>query len=237
MHAQPEGDTHFPPIDTYNATFEAKELAHAVAAGGPESSVALGWLRDRVPGPAFRGVRRLAELVPGRATSSVGRLFDAVAALAAVRDRCGFEGQAAMELEALSSPVGEARYAFELDTASDPWQFDAAPVIRAIVRDIAAGAPAPLVASAFHEGLAAVIAETGARLARQTGIRRVALTGGVFQNVRLAARAAALLSARGVEVLQHRRVPCNDGGLALGQAVAAARLVRAGLLRERHACA
>jgi hydrogenase maturation protein HypF len=211
-------------------------VAHAMAAGRA-CDAALEAIARRIPSDAFAVVRRAAGQGTGLATSSVGRLFDAVAALIGVRDRCAFEGQAAMELEALAGGPGPDRYTFDLSTRADPWTIDAAPLIRALVCDVAAGFPSPAIAAAFHQGVAAMIGDVAARIAQQTGIRRVALTGGVFQNALLTDRAARALSSAGLDVLLHRRVPCNDGGLALGQAIAAARIVRAGLMEEHQACA
>jgi hydrogenase maturation protein HypF len=206
-------------------------VAHAVVAGATIEDV-----EARIPPVAFRGVRQIAEKGSAPPTSSVGRLFDAVAALIGVRDYTAFEGQAAMELEALATARSAAQYHFELDTSSTPWTIHAAPLVRSVIRDVRRGVPASAIAGAFHAGLAAMIADVTTRIAHATGIRRVALTGGVFQNGRLTEAAGSALSSAGLEVLLHRRVPCNDGGLALGQAVAAARMLRAGALEAPRIC-
>jgi hydrogenase maturation protein HypF len=99
---------------------------------------------------------------------------------------------------------------------------ETAPLVRAVVADVLAGRPVPKIAGAFHNALRDLIAETVTRVAARTGVRRVVLSGGVFQNVLLTERAADALERRGFQVLLHRRVPCNDGGLALGQAYVAA---------------
>jgi hydrogenase maturation protein HypF len=133
-----------------------------------------------------------------------------------------FEAQAALELEALADSATEASYPVDYRAAGDGWVVETAPLVRALVADVLARRPVPEIAGAFHNALRDLILGAVARLAPRTGVRRVALTGGVFQNALLAERAADALTRRGFEVLLHRRVPCNDGGLALGQAYVAA---------------
>jgi len=141
-------------------------------------------------------------------TSSVGRLFDAVASLAGVARESRFEGQAAMMLErAIGDVVTEERYPLP----GGDWE----PLIRELVAD---NSPAPLIAAKFHNGLVNWIFEEAAR----ASVRQVVLSGGCFQNRYLTERAAAQLEARGFSVHTHQRVPANDGGIALGQAVLAA---------------
>lgn len=150
-------------------------------------------------------------------TSSLGRLFDAVASLAGVRQVVSYEAQAAIEFEALAASGDEAGYAFEV--AGD--QFDAAPVIRAVAADVLAGLPIPAIAAKFHYAVAELMVQLCLRLRRETGLTRVALSGGVFQNTTLLELATRQLQASDFTVLTHRRVPPNDGGLALGQAIIA----------------
>jgi hydrogenase maturation protein HypF len=169
-------------------------------------------------------------------TSSAGRLFDAVAAIAGIRDQAAFEGQPAMELERIACAESELRYSFDLVTSTDPWRVDAAPLVRAIADQILNGGAPAAIAAGFHSSMASMIADVGRRLAARTGARYVALTGGVFQNARLLQAAATALESSGVTVLVHRRVPCNDGGLALGQAVAAARVLAREGSGDRHVC-
>jgi hydrogenase maturation protein HypF len=153
-------------------------------------------------------------------SSSAGRLFDAVAALLSVRDTINYEGQAAVELEQLADPGETGSYRAEV-TGQGPFCIEGAGLVRAVTGELAEGAPAPLIAARFHNGVAALI-EDGCVLAReQHRLDTVALSGGVFQNVIVAERAAARLAARGFRVLMHSRVPCNDGGISLGQAVVA----------------
>jgi hydrogenase maturation protein HypF len=157
-------------------------------------------------------------------TSSVGRLFDAVASLLGVRHRARYEAQAAIELEALAIPGDHGSYAMELG-AGEPMVIDPSPVIRGIVRDLQHGVAVPVVASRFHASVTAMIIGVCERLRSRTGLGRVVLSGGVFQNVTLLAGARRALLGAGFDVFSHHRVPPNDGGIALGQAaVAHARL-------------
>jgi hydrogenase maturation protein HypF len=194
----------------------------ADAYGGAVEGLGLPLL-DRIDPARWSTLRRvMARRVASPLTSSAGRLFDAVAAIAGVRDVARFEAQAAMELEAVADRATESSYPVEYRTVGDGWVVETAPLVRAVVADVLARRPVPEIAGAFHNALRDLIVETVARLARRTGVRRVALTGGVFQNALLTERSADALECRGFEVLLHRRVPCNDGGLALGQAYVAA---------------
>jgi hydrogenase maturation protein HypF len=167
-------------------------------------------------------------------TSSVGRLFDAVASLAGIRHRARYEGQAAMELEAAADAVADRCYPIEL-AAAEPIVIDPAPIIRAVVEDIRAGASVRTIASRFHATLASMIVAVCLRLRERTGLRCVALSGGVFQNGVLLTMAHHGLASEGFAVFIHRRVPPNDGGLALGQAaVANARLETSGAFTNGH---
>lgn len=151
-------------------------------------------------------------------TSSMGRLFDGVAALIGVRARSGYEGQAAMELEFAAEGVVEASaYSIPL-THGEPAVADWEPLLRAVLRDRARGVPASAISARFHNALAA-LAESMAALA---GVPRVVLSGGCFQNVRLLAALRERLSARGFQVFTPRSYPPNDGGLSLGQLYVAA---------------
>lgn len=161
-------------------------------------------------------------------TSSVGRLFDAVASLLGVRDDAQFEGQAAMELEAIAERDAVRRYAFGIsepagspgddDRAPASFTIDPAPLIRGIVDDVVAGVDRRTIAGAFHHSVAEMIVSVASNIRSSTGINRIALSGGVFQNALLATSATELLGHSGFEVYTQRLVPCNDGGLSLGQA-------------------
>jgi len=153
-------------------------------------------------------------------TSSVGRLFDAVASLLGMRHRARYEAQAAIELEAMAIPGDHGCYPMELG-GGEPMVIDPSPVIRGIVRDLQHGVAVPVVASRFHASVTAMILHVCVRLRSRTGLNRVVLSGGVFQNVTLLAGARRALLGAGFDVFSHHRVPPNDGGIALGQTVVA----------------
>ncbi|WP_232664519.1 carbamoyltransferase HypF [Pseudonocardia sp. TRM90224] len=188
--------------------------------------MAVAWLRAAgVSLPAFDArlgtrtdpVRRLLDSdVPVPSTTSAGRLFDAVAALVGVRDAVTYEGQAAIELEQLADPSVPSGY----PTAG----LCGADLIRGVVADLRTDVPAAVVAARFHNGLAAALVTSATGAARSHGRDTVALSGGVFQNLLLLERVRTGLEATGLRVLVHSRMPCNDGGISLGQvAVAASR--------------
>lgn len=148
-------------------------------------------------------------------TSSAGRLFDGVAALTGLRLRAAFEGQAAMELEFAATEVEEeAGYAFDLEGTTVDWTL----MIAAIEADRRGGLPVARIARRFHNTLTEMIVA----VARREGLARVCLTGGCFQNLVLAEGTIARLASSGFTPYWHQRVPPNDGGIALGQLMAAA---------------
>jgi hydrogenase maturation protein HypF len=153
-------------------------------------------------------------------TSSLGRLFDAVASLAGVRQVVTYEAQAAIEFEALAASGFDTAYRFDFNGTV----FSAAPLIQAVAADVLAGTPIPVMAAKFHHAVAEVMLQLSLHLRRQTGLNRVALSGGVFQNTTLLELATQRLQAQNFTVLTHRRVPPNDGGLALGQAMIGAKV-------------
>jgi hydrogenase maturation protein HypF len=159
-------------------------------------------------------------------TSSMGRLFDVVAAILVLQTEVQYEGQAAIELEALATTCTDrvTGYPFLL-YPGQPMQLDVRPVIDAIVKDIAQGVPTATIARRFHVTVTEMLAATCYDVRKQTGLNRVALSGGVFQNQLLLEQLIARLETMEFEVYINRRVPPNDGGLSLGQlAIAAARL-------------
>jgi len=163
------------------------------------------------------------------ATSSMGRLFDAVAALAGVKQSIGYEAEAAMNLEALAAAAGVVEsYPLPIrdqqaGSAAGPLRIDWRPLVAGIVADVQAGVGPGVIAARFHRGVAEMIVAVCGRLRAATGIAAVGLTGGVFQNVLLVRLVITALEAAGFTVLVHAQVPPNDGGLALGQAVLARR--------------
>src|SRR5689334_20676513 len=152
-------------------------------------------------------------------TSSVGRLFDAAAAILGVRDAINYEGQAAVELEQLADLAEAEAYPARLETGEGPFTIRGSDLLHAVVEDRTGGVPAPVIAARFHHGVAALI-EAGCVLMRERyDLGTVALSGGVFQNLLLLSATVARLEACGFRVLLHSRVPCNDGGISLGQAL------------------
>jgi hydrogenase maturation protein HypF len=161
----------------------------------------------------------LARQVNAPLTSSAGRLFDAIAALVGLQQRVSFEGQATMALEfAMQETRTEETYAFGFgQTAQVPVIVDWEPVLRAVIDDGRHGVPTRSIAAKFHNTLADIIVA----MAQRCGQERVILSGGCFQNTYLTERAVRRLAAAGFRPYWHCRVPPNDGGIALGQAVAA----------------
>jgi hydrogenase maturation protein HypF len=196
-------------------------LAHLFAAGVP-------WEPDLAPvrmcPPEELGVlaHQLASGFGTVPTSSTGRLFDAVAALAGVRGVVDYEAQAAIELEGLARGVpDDGAYAFGL-AGSSPLVADPGPVVRSVVADRRAGVPAEVVAARFHTGVADLVAELAGRVRGATGLGTVVLGGGVFGNALLLSGARRRLEERDFTVLTPEQLPANDGGLALGQLLVAA---------------
>ncbi|MGO9783175.1 MAG: carbamoyltransferase HypF [Streptosporangiaceae bacterium] len=163
-------------------------------------------------------------------TSSAGRLFDAVSALLGVRDTINYEGQAAIELEQLAAAgadpgraeAGGYRAALSPRASGEPFQVRGADLVREAAADLSRGTARPIVAASFQCGIVRLIEDGCAAVRDRYGLTTVALSGGVFQNATVLAAAVARLEARRFRVLTHGRVPCNDGGISLGQAVVAA---------------
>jgi hydrogenase maturation protein HypF len=149
-------------------------------------------------------------------TSSMGRLFDAVASLAGIRHRIGYDAQAAMELEA-AARSGLDR----LDHRTGGYAFgedaDAAPVVAAVVDDVRARVDPGLVAARFQHAVVGLVVATVRRIREETGVGTATLSGGVFLNAFLTAACASALEAEGVDALTHHAVPASDAGIALGQ--------------------
>jgi hydrogenase maturation protein HypF len=155
-------------------------------------------------------------------TSSLGRLFDAAAALAGVRQKVNYEAQAAIEFESALDKTELGAYRFEVQKEV----VDARPVIAALLADIHSGTPVPVLSARFHNGVADMVRQVCGQIRRETGLKEIALSGGVWQNIALLERAVRGLHADGFMVYIHRQIPANDGGLSLGQAlVGAARLL------------
>ena len=155
-------------------------------------------------------------------TSSMGRLFDAAAALAGVRQKVNYEGQAAIEFEALADETERASYSFGLDQDT----VKVRSVVEALIKDVMAGIHISKISARFHNGLAESAREICSKIKLETRIDEVVLSGGVWQNITLLGRTLSLLNKDGFRVYIHREVPTNDGGLSLGQAVIAAARMR-----------
>jgi hydrogenase maturation protein HypF len=187
-------------------------------------------LVERVGARAVTAAVRMVERrLNAPLTSSVGRLFDAAAALAGIRHRVSYEGQAAMELEwRASGAAPDGSYPFDLEAHADGPAGDAVriatrPLIAAVASDVHNNLGPERIARRFHSTLVEIVAQVCRRLREQTGLDGVVLSGGVFMNALLLAEAAERLRADGFRVYRHRQVPPNDGGLCLGQlAIAAA---------------
>jgi hydrogenase maturation protein HypF len=160
------------------------------------------------------------------ATSSAGRLFDAAAAILGVRDTINYEGQAAVELEQLADPAEDGAYEATV-TPGHPFKINGFDLVRAAADDLGNGVSPGAVAARFHNGVADAVTRGCLLLRERHGLDTVALSGGVFQNLLLVRAAVGRLEAHGFGVLVHSRVPCNDGGISLGQAVVAGRRARA----------
>lgn len=183
-----------------------------------------GW-EDLLRGVPDEKLRVVRQMIAGRVntvdTSSCGRLFDAVAAILGLRREVTFEGQAAIELETAAHPSETKGYDFAIQTTADVFQIDLRKTIEQIATAVRAREDASVIAARFHNTIADVVDSMCILLLKLTGINRVCLSGGTFQNVRLTGQLKELLTRSGFTVYLHRRIPPNDGGIALGQAAIA----------------
>ncbi len=160
-------------------------------------------------------------------TSSCGRLFDAVAALAGIRQQATYEAQAAIELEMAIDPHGdEIAYPFAVIPEGAAWIIETRPLLDSIVADLRNGAPRGTVSRRFHNGLADIFARVAGLIRERSGLDRACLSGGTFQNMYLLSGLHARLERAGFQVFTHSEVPAGDGGLSLGQALVAAHRFR-----------
>ncbi|MFI5038441.1 MAG: carbamoyltransferase HypF, partial [Solirubrobacterales bacterium] len=181
-------------------------------------------LRDRVQERTWRQVAAIARSgVASPITTSIGRLFDAVAALCGLRAAINYEGQAAIELEAACDPHDRGRYPMWLGDVEWMLVIDPCELISHVCADVAAGVGAAVIAARFHAAVAAVTVDACSALAEANGTDIVVLSGGVFLNRRLLESVWAGLEARGLRVLTPERLPIGDGGVSYGQAAVAAR--------------
>jgi hydrogenase maturation protein HypF len=154
-------------------------------------------------------------------TSSMGRLFDAVSSLLSIRDTVNYEGQAAIELEMMADSGHNKEYPFEIRNGEQAMVLDPMEMVRGIVQDLIRGLPPSLISGKFHRSVARLVVETCKRIRLDSGLDRVVLSGGVFQNTLLFALVFDGLREAGFKLYTHHLVPTNDGGISLGQAVIA----------------
>jgi hydrogenase maturation protein HypF len=194
-------------------------------------AAALAW-EDLAAVASFSAAERallatmLARRVNAPSSSSIGRLFDGMAALTGLAQRCSFEGQAAMALQFAAEAAGteSGSYPLPLSGAGPPYRLDWQPMIAAVVEDVRRRIDPGIIAARFHNALIDGLAD----VARRIGQPRVALSGGCFQNRLLVERATGRLRAERFEVILHAKVPSNDGGISLGQVAVAAAAVGSG---------
>ncbi|RLA97351.1 MAG: hypothetical protein DRG37_08265 [Deltaproteobacteria bacterium] len=154
-------------------------------------------------------------------TSSLGRFFDGIAAILGVRKRVSFEGQAAMELEAIAAGSEGMVFDHRIVERNGSMILDLLPAVRALVEGIEENRPREFLARSFHETLISAFTDVALTLSRSSGLRRVVLSGGCFQNRILVEGLADRLTKKGMDVFFHHLIPTNDGGISLGQAVCA----------------
>src|SRR5918993_900236 len=179
-----------------------------------------------------RNVRLISRLVEHKLntppTSSAGRLFDAVAALVGVPGsrHTTYEGQAAIELELIADAPTNRAYPISLRPEAGAWIVETREVVAAVVEDLIAGRPILEISATFHHTMALIVANVCERIRESEGVSTVALSGGTFQNMLLLTLTTGLLEEKEFVVHRHQRVPTNDGGLALGQAILADTVLR-----------
>jgi hydrogenase maturation protein HypF len=149
----------------------------------------------------------------------MGRLFDAISSLLSIRDEVHYEGQAAIELEMIADLEGGGEYPFQIHQEEKPMVIDTLEIVRGIVRDLIDGVSSPKISGKFHRTIASLIIHTCETIRAKEGLNRLALSGGVFQNIFLLSLVTKGLRESGFEVYTHHLVPPNDGGISLGQAV------------------
>jgi hydrogenase maturation protein HypF len=205
-------------------------LAQLISVYGEEDTMKLPLAAVQQAGE--RSVMLIARLVERKLntppTSSAGRLFDAVAALTGVpgTERTTYEGQAAVELELAACGPASRGYPFLLRPKDQGWIVETGEIIHEVVEDLLAGRATGEISSRFHRTMAEVVAAGCEKIRGAGGTTAVALSGGTFQNMLLLRQVIKLLEGKGFQVYRHRRVPANDGGLALGQAILADRTFR-----------
>ena len=203
-------------------------LAQLVSLYGEDEAIGLPLAVVRRAGE--RNVRLMGRLIAHELntppTSSAGRLFDAVAALVGVpgTERTTYEGQAAVELELASGGPASRGYPFRLRAENDAWVAETQGIIHGVVEDLLSGREPGEISSTFHRTMANMVVAGCEAIREAGGPGAVALSGGTFQNMLLLEQTTDLLESKKFQVYRHRRVPTNDGGIALGQAILADKL-------------
>jgi len=154
-------------------------------------------------------------------TSSCGRLFDAISSLIGIEDEISYEGQAAMELESICLPKINNSYGFNIIEKEKEYIIEPKKIIVEVIRDLKKGIDKGIMAAKFHNTVAKFTLELCVKIREKTKINKVAISGGVFQNKYLTEKVISLLESREFVVFSHKKVPPNDGGISLGQAVIA----------------
>jgi hydrogenase maturation protein HypF len=191
------------------------------AFGDKAMDLELDWLKRRDPQKCGALKRMIEKRVNSPRTSSMGRLFDAVSSLLSVRDTVNYEGQAAIELEMAADAEGKEEYPFKIQEKEQPMVLDPTETVREVVQDLIRGLSPSLISGKFHRTVARLVVETCSRIRSDSGLDRVVLSGGVFQNTLLLALVFDGLKEAGFRAYTHHLVPTNDGGISLGQAVIA----------------
>ena len=197
-------------------------LAYLFEAFGDKAmDLELDWIKRRDPQKCGVLKRMIEKSVNSPLTSSMGRLFDTVSSLLSIRETVNYEGQAAVELEMLADPEGKDEYPFEIREKERPMVVDPMQTVRGIVQDLIQGHSPSRISGKFHRTVARLVVETCKRIRSESGLDRVVLSGGVFQNTLLLALVFDGLKESGFKFYTHHLVPANDGGISLGQAVIA----------------
>jgi len=191
-------------------------------ARGLDGDLAAGLLARLDPREVAVVKTQVARGLNAPVASSAGRLFDAAASLLGLRDVAEYEAQAAIDLEIAAGDRAAAPLPYALERVGELLVYDPRPTLAALLAGRAAGRPVGTLAAAFHETIAELTRELCADVAAATGIRTICLSGGVFQNRRLAGALLRGLARDGFAVFINRRVPANDGGISYGQAAIAA---------------
>jgi hydrogenase maturation protein HypF len=182
-------------------------------------------LFEAIPADRLHAVQRLLRTRGASPPAhGAGRYFDGIGALVLNRTRSDYEGQVALAWNGVAEDEEPGGYPFDLDTSATPWLVDLRPMVRAVVADMRNGVAPAVISARFHAGLADATVAVVERIARTCGSLPVALSGGCFQNPRLAHDVVSRLSGR--QVFLNRLVPPGDGGIALGQAMVAGAVAR-----------